>query len=183
MNTFVWASRKVVPVVSLFVSTSLYATTWSVDQQLGDDTAAAADSTGNTPFLHIQSAIDKAVSGDTIIVGDGVYGPDTEGVRATTLGGSSVCSTLAIKSKYLFIRSRNGARTTIIKGRFHSDSDKIGSDGARCLFTYKPAGKIVVEGALRFEMARQMAMPITAVAAVPFMHTRRLARERARRPF
>ena len=146
MNKFVWASKKVVPVVSLFVSISLYATTWSVDQQLGDDTAAAADATGNTPFLHIQKAIDKAASGDTIVVGDGVYGPDTEGVQSTTLNSSAVCSTLAIKSKYLFIRSRNGARTTIIKGRFHSDSDKIGSDGARCLFTYKPAGKIVVEG-------------------------------------
>ena len=98
MNKIVWASKKIVPVVSLFVSISLHATTWSVDQQLGDDTAAAADSTGNTPFLHIQKAIDKAASGDTILVGDGVYGPDTEGVQTMTLSSQAVNSTLFISA-------------------------------------------------------------------------------------
>lgn len=121
-------------------------TTWYVDQSTGNDTNAAADSSGATPFKHIQAAINKAVSGDTIIVGDGVYEPEEEGIQSTTLGGSAVRSTIAINSKYLTLRSRNGAQATIIKGKFHSEITEIGADAARCLFTYKPAGKIVVEG-------------------------------------
>ena len=121
-------------------------TTWYVDQSTGNDTNAAADSSGATPFKHIQAAINKAVSGDTIIVGDGVYEPEEEGIQSTTLGGSAVRSTIAIKSKYLTLRSRNGAQATIIKGKFHSEVAEIGTYAARCLFTYKPAGKIVVDG-------------------------------------
>jgi hypothetical protein len=144
MNKIVWASKKVVPVVSLFASISLYATTWSVDQQFGDDTAAAADSTGNTPFLHIQSAIDKAASGDTIIVGDGVYGPDTEGVQTMTLSSQAVNSTLSVKSKCVTIKSRNGAGKTTLEGRL--DGGSTGANAVRCLFSYKANGKIAIDG-------------------------------------
>ena len=121
-------------------------TTWYVDQSTGNDTNAAADSTGATPFKHIQAAVNKAKAGDTIVVGDGVYGPDGddgEGVQTTSLGGDSARSTLAI-TKSLTLRSENGAGKTIVKGRFDKTTGGVGEEAVRCLVTTKQ--KIAVEG-------------------------------------
>ena len=54
--------------VAIFVCAAVHATptTWRVNQQSGNDTAAAADDTGATAFLTIQAAVAKASAGDTI---------------------------------------------------------------------------------------------------------------------
>ena len=45
---------------------------WFVDQERGNDAAAAADATRATAFKTIQAAVDKASAGDVVTVLPGV---------------------------------------------------------------------------------------------------------------
>ena len=77
-------TRLFVFIISIVCSSTLYAAQWSVP---GD-------------FPSIQDTIDGVVSGDTVIVGPGVYAEN-----------------LQFKGKSISLQSRDGAEATIIEGK------------------------------------------------------------------
>ena len=117
-----------VGLMALLTAVAAWATTWSVDQETGDDDAARADKTGQTPFKHIQAAILNAASKtvDTIIVGDGEYGAE-EGVTES----NGRCRILVDRS--VILKSRNGAAKTSIVGAFDETDNHLGPNAVRCI--------------------------------------------------
>jgi len=99
--------------------------TWTVSQTTGDDTAAALDATGATPFKHLQAAINKAKAGDTINVGPGTYGEE-EGVTDDANGRSRIYI-----SKAITVVATAGAAQTIIEGAL--DNGTVGPNAVRCV--------------------------------------------------
>ena len=126
---------------AVFVCAAVHATptTWRVSQQSGNDTAAAADNTGETAFLTIQAAVAKASAGDTILVDPGTYtGP------ATTNATYGV-SRLHI-DKALTIESTGNRDNTFIEGRWdtaHGNAYGLGEDAIRCVCA---AADITIKG-------------------------------------
>jgi len=111
-------------------------TTWTVSKT-GDDTTAAADTSGGTPFQHIQVAINNAKKGDTIQVGPGTYGEE-EGVTEDGNGRSRIYI-----SKELKIVSTDGASATHIVGAFDTTSGSTGVSAVRCITA---VGGVVIDG-------------------------------------
>ena len=74
--------------LAAFLCGNASAVVWFVNQETGDDTAAKADDTGNTPFKTIQAAISKATAGDTVKVGPGTY--NTSLYEASDTGKSRI---------------------------------------------------------------------------------------------
>lgn len=111
-------------------------TTWTVSKT-GDDTAAAADISGGTPFQHIQAAINNAKTGDTIQVAPGTYGEE-EGVTEDGNGRSRIYI-----SKELKIVSTGGASATHIVGAFDTTSGSTGVSAVRCITA---VGGVVIDG-------------------------------------
>ena len=100
-----------------------------VNLTTGDDTAAAADATGLTPFASIQSAIDKSSDGDTILVDPGVY---KTGSTTDKDGGES---RIYVTHK-LTIRSTGSRNDTVIEGQWDTETDPvhgIGPNAVRCV--------------------------------------------------
>lgn len=100
-----------------------------VNLTTGDDTAAAADATGTTPFASIQAAIDKSSDGDTILVDPGVY---KTGSTTDKDGGES---RIYVTHK-LTIRSTGTRDDTVIEGQWDTETDPthgIGPNAVRCV--------------------------------------------------
>ena len=110
--------------------------TWTVSKT-GDDTSAAADTSGGTPFQHIQAAINNAKKGDTIQVAPGTYGEE-EGVTEDGNGRSRIYI-----SKELKIVSTGGASATHIVGAFDTTSGSTGVSAVRCITA---VGGVVIDG-------------------------------------
>jgi len=133
--------------VSVFGLFGLFAygdpTTWHVDRADGDDVAAAADATGKTAFQSIQAAVNKAASGDTILVGPGVY----DNVTGTDTKKS--VNRVWISGKTLTLRSTEGAAMTHIVGRWDTSSASTNGCGAaqiRCICVNSDSLNTVIEG-------------------------------------
>lgn len=115
--------------------------TWHVEKT-GDDTAAEADPTGETPFLHIQTAINNASDGDTILVGDGEYGAE-EGVTADENGRCRIRV-----DRTLTLKSLHGAAKTAIVGAFDDTANHLGPNAVRCISAKasSSSGTTVIDG-------------------------------------
>lgn len=120
------SSKMIALFLSAILMGNLSATTWQVEKT-GDDTAAAADPTGATPFKTIQAAVNKVSAGETVIVGDGTYDM-TDGITDDTNGRS-----LVKISRVITLKSRNGATKTILKGCHDATDTGLGGNAVRCL--------------------------------------------------
>lgn len=134
--------RLAITLFAVSALTASGATTWSVDKTTGNDDSARADTTGATPFLRLQAAIDNAKTGDTILVGPGVYG-DEEGVTEDTNGRSRISI-----GKQLILRASDPTQETAIVGRLSTETTVgIGSDAVRCLIVKgAESTQTVIEG-------------------------------------
>ena len=101
--------------------------TWQVNQTIGDDTAAAADATGKTPFATIQAAVAAAKDGDIVRVAPGVY-------KEPPISDANGKSRLVVAKK-LTIEATGSRDDTIIEGAWDpSDaSHGLGPDAVRCV--------------------------------------------------
>ena len=130
--------KKLVFGLAAMIGSAAFAATWRVEKT-GDDTAAAADATGATAFLTIQAAVNKAVTGDTVLVGPGVY---DDGVKDPT--GNYGNARVGWANKVLTIESTAGAGNTFIRGVHSADTAiGIGAGAVRCLGVYNGGGSIV----------------------------------------
>ena len=103
------------------------AMTWQVNQKTGDDEAAAADTTGKTPFATIQAAVAAAKDGDTIRVAPGVY-------KETPITDANGNSRLVV-NKELTIEATGSRDDTVIEGAWDpSDATHgLGPNAVRCV--------------------------------------------------
>ena len=117
--------------------------TWHVARETGDDAAAALDATGATAFQSIQAAVNKAKSGDTILVGPGVYDNETGTDTKTTV------NRVWISGKTLTIKSTAGAANTHIVGRWDTSTasnNGCGTAQIRCVCVNNDCSGTVIEG-------------------------------------
>ena len=117
--------------------------TWHVARETGDDVAAAADATGTTAFRSIQAAVDRAMSGDTILVGPGFY----DNVTGTDTKGTT--NRVWITGKTLTLKSTDGATKTHIVGhwdRRNASSKGCGTEQIRCVCVSSDCSGTVIEG-------------------------------------
>lgn len=118
--------------------------TWHVDRTAGDDVAAAADATGTTAFQSIQAAVERAGSGDTVLVGPGIYD------NGTAVDTKKTVNRVWISGKTLTLKSTHGASKTHIVGSW--DKDKIaatngcGAAQIRCVCVNSDCAGTVIEG-------------------------------------
>ena len=121
--------KKMITALVLFLFGGAYAngpTVWYVNQESGDDAAAAANTTGGTSFLTIQAAIDNAKDGDTIKVGPGTYN--------TTLAENDYGRSRIFIDKPITLESTHGRDATIIEGEWHSSENYgLGANAIRCI--------------------------------------------------
>ena len=94
---------------------------WYVDAATGDDANEGTDAA--YPFKTIQQAIDRAESGQTIIVADGTYGAICSAGKAITIRSvNGVANTVidgegkAIAANLMGESEAGGARTTVLRG-------------------------------------------------------------------
>ena len=136
------SSKTIALFLSAILMGNLSATTWQVEKT-GDDTAAAADSTGATPFKTIQAAVDKAAAGETVIVGDGVY--DTSDGYTSNGNGKS----LLYLQRAVTLKARNAGKTELV-GLQSAENGGLGDDAVRCLLiklaTSGDGPEIVLQG-------------------------------------
>ena len=118
-----------------FLSGNASAVVWFVNHETGDDTAAKADDTGNTPFRTIQAAISKATAGDTVKVGPGTY--NTSLYEASDTGKSRI-----IINKNITLESTGGRDLTVIEGAWDTETGNeygLGNKAIRCIYASSPA--------------------------------------------
>ena len=121
--------------LAAFLCGNASAVVWFVNQETGDDTAAKADDTGNTPFRTIQAAIDHASDDDTVKVGPGTY--NTSLYEASDTGKSRI-----IINKNITLESTDGRDTTVIEGAWDTQSGNeygLGNNAIRCIYASSPA--------------------------------------------
>ena len=120
--------------------------TWHVDKATGDDMAAAADATGLTSFRTIQGAVDRAGSGDTILVAPGVYDEGGYGAKYDGV----VSSNRVYISKALHLKGTGGAGKTHIVGLRDTVTPTAemgcGPLHMRCVYATGDAAGTVIEG-------------------------------------
>ena len=122
--------KKLALIVVLLTTCVSFAKTWHVEQATGDDAAAAADSTGKTPFKSIRKALSNSNlrNGDTVLVGDGVY-TWADGMTSNVNGRTVLNITAGIT-----LKSVNGPATTHIVGKQSTETPEgLGVDAARCI--------------------------------------------------
>ncbi len=133
----------------LLPSAGLAATTYYVNNGMSDYTGHDG-STSALALQRIQEAINKATSGDTILVAPGVYGDDqglgrTGSAISTTghwWGSSRICVT-----KSLHIKSTDGAAVTHIVGAHDPDvASGLGDKAVRCIDVESETAEVVFEG-------------------------------------
>jgi hypothetical protein len=113
--------------VSLFVfaASSLCAATWYVDKQRPDDAGDGLSEA--TAKRTIQAAVNASSASDTIIVLPGIY---DEG----QIFYGSASNRIAV-TKAITLKSRDGAATTHIVGRFDpTEPDGMGTNAMRCVY-------------------------------------------------
>ena len=109
-------------------------TEYFVDRNRTDDSGDGKSE--QAAFRTIRHAIETAKAGDTITVLPGDYGDD-QGVQYTDVDnakGTSVGSRLLI-DKNITLRSRDGAATTHIIGKWADSANGMGNTAVRCLTT------------------------------------------------
>lgn len=117
--------------------------TWQVDRASGDDVAAAADETGLTAFQSIQAAVDRAVSGDTVLVGPGVYD------NGSAMDTKKTRNRVWISGKKITLKSTHGASETHIVGQWDEGSTATNGCGEaqiRCICVNSDCVGTVIEG-------------------------------------
>ena len=115
----------------LLLSACAHAVTWHVDRENGDDSSAANDPTGGTPFATIQKAVERAADGETVLVGPGVY---DEGNGDPPGNGGWGASRVGWANKKIILKSTHGPDVTHITGVRSKDTELgIGSGAVRCL--------------------------------------------------
>jgi len=121
----------------LLSASSLLAATYYVDNKLEDYTGA--DGSELKPYQRIQTAVERAASGDTVIVKPGVYGDDQGTVIDNQSNGGNENysyrpNRVWINAKHITLKSSDGAAVTHIVGRHDSDTTTgIGSNAVRCI--------------------------------------------------
>ena len=113
--------------LAAFLCGNASAVVWFVNQETGDDTAAKADDSGNTPFKTIQAAIDKAADDDTVKVGPGTY--NTSLYEDSGTGKNRITI-----SKSITLEATGNRDNTVIEGAWHSSENYgLGDSAIRCV--------------------------------------------------
>ena len=137
--------KKLALIVVLLTTCVSFAKTWHVEQATGDDAAAAADTSGKTPFKSIQKALSNSNlrNGDTVLVGDGVY-TTADGISSSTSNGRA-CLNI---TKAITLKSVNGPAKTHIVGKQSIETPEgLGDDAVRCIMVNVGAdGTKIIEG-------------------------------------
>ena len=114
------------------------AATYYVDNKL-DDYTGHDGSSWALAYHRIQDAVDRAASGDTVLVAPGTYGDDQGTVedKGDTTGGNANYSyqknRIWINNKHITLKSSEGAAVTHIVGK-HADTETgMGPDAVRCI--------------------------------------------------
>lgn len=117
--------RSGIACMCALAASSLYAATWYVDKQRPDD--AGNGQSEATAKRTIQAAVNASSANDTIIVLPGMY---DEGEIFYASASNRVAVTKAIT-----LKSRDGAATTHIVGRFDpTETDGMGTNAVRCIY-------------------------------------------------
>ena len=122
---------------ALSVLTAQAANTYYVDNTLDDYTGA--DGSEKKPFKVIQQAVEKAASGDTVLVKPGIYGDDQGTVIDTDKNNPSSAwysympNRIWINNKHITLKSTGGAAVTHIVGRHSTEAGGMGDGAIRCI--------------------------------------------------
>ena len=112
--------------LAAFLCGNASAVVWFVNQETGDDIAAKADLSGNTPFKTIQAAIDYASDDDTVKVGPGTYN--------TTLAENDYGRSRIFIDKPIILEATGNRDNTVIEGAWHSSENYgLGANAIRCI--------------------------------------------------
>lgn len=120
-------SRKGLPFLLIGgVFTAFAADTWYVKRDGGADVEGGGSATA--PFQSIQYAVDRAKSGDTVLVAPGIYD------NGSRLDANGVNNRVCIEGKSLTVKATGKKSDTVILGKFDPDSESgIGDAAMRCI--------------------------------------------------
>lgn len=117
---------------------SFAAATYYVDNTL-DDYSGHDGSSWEKAYQRIQTAVEKAANGDTVLVAPGTYGDDQGVVIDYQANGANANysyreNRVWINNKHITLKSRDGAAVTHIVGKHSTDTTTgVGSNCVRCV--------------------------------------------------